>query len=152
MDDDLVARRRADYLLHTELLSALPGGASVIAKYEDGTSFHDATLEDLKLSMRGKSLIRIANPYPTIFDGGRLIVTFEIGRVVDANLDLFGENILFSLLLRRPPARPDRRNWLTRTVAEGDIEFDFEPTCGLGGFLIGRDVSVRCSRDRRADA
>ena len=150
MDDDLEAKRRADYAAHAELLAGLPGGPSLIAQYEHGTSFHDATLLDISLSMRGKSLVVIEDPYPTILEPGRLLVTFEIGMVIDASLDLFNQNILFGLKLRRPTDRPDRRNYLPRAVADSDIEFEFEPTCGVYGFIIGRDVSVRWTKVEQA--
>ena len=69
---------------------------------------------------------------------------------VDANLDLFGENILFGLLLRRPTTRADRQPYLTRAIEAGDIEFVFEPTCGLSGFVVGRGVRVSWTTDRGA--
>jgi hypothetical protein len=150
VDEELEAKRRADYANHAELLTGLPGGASLIAQYEHRTSFHDAIALDVSLSMRGKSLVTIEDLYPTIFEPGRLLVTFEIGKVIDANLDLFGENILFALLLRRPTPRPDRHGWLTRTSVDGDIEFGFEATCGLQGFIVARDVSVRWTKVTQA--
>ena len=100
--------------------------------------------------MSRKSLIKLSNPYPTIFDAGRLVVTFEIDEVIDASLDLFGNNILFGLLLRRPTVRGDRQPYLTRKIDAGDIEFEFEPTCGLSGFVVGRGVCVKWAKSRRA--
>ena len=150
VSDDLAAARRAEYLTHCQILAELPGAASLIAQYEHPPSFHDSTLEEINLSMGGTSILRLANPHPTIFDSGRLFVTFEIQKVIDLNLDFYGENILFGLLLRPPIVRGDRSNNFTRPLVEGDIEFQFEPTCGVGGYLIGREVSVRWTKNRRA--
>lgn len=140
----------AAFAVHRELLEGLPGGASLLAEYEDVPDFHDATIEDVALSLRGKSLIRLANPYPTIFDAGRLLVTFEIDTVIDASLNFFGDNILFGLRLRPPMDGFDRRGHLSRPIEPGDIEIGFEATAGLSGFVVGRGVSVRWSKDRRA--
>ena len=152
MDEDLAAAQRAEYAVHSAILTGLPGAASLIASYDGVPSFHDATVEDVNLSMRGKSSIRIGNPYPTIYDRSRLLVTFEIGQVIDANLDSFGQNILFSLMLRHPVRRPERQNYRTREILEGDVEFDFDATCGISGFVVGRNLSVRWTKDRRAGA
>lgn len=150
MSHDLEDRLRKDYAVHSEILASLPGSASLLAQYEHLPDFHDAVAKDVSLSTSGKSLIRLANPYPTIFDAGYLLVTFEIDKVIDANLDFFGGNILFGLMLRRPAARPDRQPYLTRPIEAGDIEFEFEPTCGLSGFVVGRGVRVSWTKDRRA--
>lgn len=150
MDQDIEEKLRKDYAVHGEILASLPGSASLIAQYEHLPSFHDATVEDVSLSMNRKSLIKLANPFPTFFDGGRLIVTFEIDQVIDAYLDLFGNNILFALFLRRPAARIDRDPYRTRRIDAGDIEFEFESTCGLSGFVVGRGVRVSWTKNLRA--
>jgi hypothetical protein len=150
VDHDNEEKPGRDYSVHSEILASLPGSASLLAQYEHLPTFHDAVAEDVSLSRIGKSLIRLATPYPTIFDAGRLLVTFEIDKVVDANLDLFGENILFGLLLRRPTIRADRQPYLTHAIETGDIEFVFEPTCGLSGFVVGRGVRVTWTKDRGA--
>lgn len=148
-NDEIIAGRKQEYEAHAALFAHLPGAEGLIAA-NDGwaPTFHDATIEEIKLLSRGQSILQIRNPFPDIFSGGRAIVTFTFGEVVDLELSHFirDTNILFRVLLRPAMQRPDRRGY-HRALRPDDIEIELEPTAGLGGYLVCADVSVSWALD-----
>jgi len=107
-------------------------------------------VETIQLSGRHTSTVRIATPYPDTFSRGRVIVAFAIDEVIDADLDHFGkQNILLYLRLRPATERPERRNYHSK-IEPGDLEFAFESSVGLDGFLVARGASVTWTKDRLA--
>jgi hypothetical protein len=150
--EQVLARRQGEYEAHAALFSGLPGAAPLVAAYDGrAPSFHDAELLDLQLSTAaGKSRLRISNPYPTIFDRGRLIVTLTLGEVVDVDLQYFGRtNILFRLRVLPATQRPERAGY-HRKLLDTDLEIELESSVGASGFIICSGVAVSWRKDRRA--
>jgi hypothetical protein len=129
--------------LHAQLLSALPGGASLISQM-DGyvTEFHDAMMRTICLSTSGTSYVEFVIWTSNYGKDNDLVVTFDIGQILDMNLDFFRGNIMYEVHLGRPVARPERKGYLD-SFADGDLEFRLQSSFGIDGFLVARGVSVR---------
>lgn len=156
MIDDLDAARarwRAAYEVHNATLVTVPGADTLIALYDGRVpSFHDADILSVQLTTQGGSALRLALPYPTLFDRGRVIVNFEMGRILDADLDFFGtQNVVGDLFVRPAQDRPDRRNHIHK-LKPGDLEIEIDPSVGLGGIIVCRGLSLTWSKDRLARA
>ncbi|MDR3471177.1 MAG: hypothetical protein P4M09_05765 [Devosia sp.] len=150
--EQALVRRQGEYEAHAALFSGLPGAASLVAAYDGwAPSFHDAELLDLQLSAAvDKSRLRISNPYPTIFDRGRLIVTLTLGEVVDVDLQHFlRTNILSRLRVLPATQRPERAGH-HRKLLETDLELELESSVGASRFIICSGVAVSWRKDRRA--
>jgi hypothetical protein len=143
-DEEVLARRRREYEAHAVLLSGLPGADSLVAAYDGfAPSFHDATVEELRLSTAlNGTAIRMAIAHPDIFGEGRVIVTLAIGEVVDVDLDHFGrQNILYRLLLRPAVERPERWGY-HRPLRADDLELELEASVGVSGYIVCAHLSV----------
>lgn len=150
-DDELRRLRQADYELHCKTFAALPGADSLIQVYGEVPTFHDAEVEEVRLSKKGASSIQVSNLFPDIFSKGHVFVTLTIAKVIDIELQGFSpQNVLFALRVRPAPRRPEREHYYPRKLASDDLEIELEPTYGIGGRLVCQGVSITWTKDRAA--
>jgi Immunity protein 50 len=126
------------------------GGADLIRWFGEVPSFHDAEILSLHLRRKGPSVLRLhawINTREVGQDGylvldRHAVVTFTLSEVMDLQLDNFSiQNVIFGLVLRRAPNRPERRGYLTDPRPQ-DIEMELQPCYGLSGLIRAREVSV----------
>lgn len=136
---------------HVAIFAALPGAGALIEQYGRVPSFHDGEVEMIHLEAKGVSTIRVSIGFPDIFGGGGAVaVTLTIAEILDViGLEGFSpQNVLYDLWLRPATVRSDRQPHQWRSVQEGDIEIELEPTYGIGGIIIGRGLEVEWSKGR----
>jgi len=112
-------------------------------------TFRDAEILSLHLRRKGQSVLRVhgwistgavGQDGYTVLDR-HAIVTYTLTDVMDLQLDGFSiQNVIFGLILRRAPDRPERRGYLALDPLPQDIEL--EPCYGLSGLIRVRSVSV----------
>lgn len=71
------------------------------------------------------------------------VVTLALQGIMDLQLDGFSrQNVIFGLLLRRAPERPERRRCLAADPLPEDIEIELVPCYGLDGHIRARSVAI----------
>ncbi|POR52407.1 immunity 50 family protein [Bosea psychrotolerans] len=129
----------------------VPGGPELLRWFGEVPSFHDAEILSLHLRRKGQSVLRVHNWLyrgalgpDGLFVGDRhAIVTFAFDGVMDLQFCGFSiQNVIFGLILRRAPDRPERRGYLALDPSPEDIEVELEPSYGLSGLIRARSVSI----------
>ena len=112
-----------------------------------GASLYAAqTAENRRIDLSGRHLRNYHNgkrirTLPECVLDRHAIVTYTLTDVMDLQLDGFSiQNVIFGLILRRAPDRPERRGYLALDPLPQDIEL--EPCYGLSGLIRVRSVSV----------
>ena len=127
------------------------GGAELLRWFGRVPSFHDAEILSFDLRRTGQSALRLHGWIMTdkVGEDGfivldrHVIVTFAIEGIMDLRLEGFSaQNVIFGLILRRAPDRPERRNYLTLSPSPQDIEIELEPCYGLDGLIRARSVAI----------
>ena len=129
----------------------VPGGAELLRYFGQVPSFHDAEILSLQLHRKGPSALHLhswVNTGAVGRDGSYVldrhaIVTFTFEGIMDLQLDGFSkQNVIFGLVLRRAPDRPNRRAYLSLDPMPQDIEIELEPCYGLDGRIRARSVAI----------
>jgi hypothetical protein len=153
-EEEIDANRHAAaelYELHARTFATLEGAASLVGLYGDTPSFHDGEITDLNLRRKGESKLRVRIPFPDIYGHGSVFVTFEIGQVLDVSLEGFSpQNVIFSLNVMPNPPNAEREAHYGIMREQNDVKIELEPTWGVGGHLICRDVKVAWTMDHIA--
>ena len=135
----------------TGIYDAVPGGPELLRWFGQTPTFHDAEILSLELRRKGQSFLRLhgwintgqVGPDRFFVLDRHAIVTFALEGVMDMRLDGFSrQNVIYGLILRRAPDRPERRNTLSLKPLPEDIEIELEPCYGLEGFIRARSVSI----------
>lgn len=135
-----------DWRTDPDLFASLPGGAALIEWFGFVPSFHDATVEGLKISEGASTLrlkaFRMTNQVDAagyhVLDKHAL-VTIGLSRVSGISLTGNASSIISELRIRRLTA--DASDWLSCGGPKaGDFEIDFASSYGLYGRLYGRDL------------
>jgi hypothetical protein len=133
------------------IYDALPGGAELVRWFGQVPTFHDGEILSLHLQRKGQSVLRVHGWINTGAVGQNgyyildrhAIVTFTLTDVMDLQLDGFSiQNVIFGLVLRRAPDRPERQGYLALSPLPQDIEIEIEPCCGLSGLIRVRSISI----------
>jgi hypothetical protein len=136
---------------YTTIYGDVPGGADLVSWFGEVPTFHDAEILSLDLRRDAQSTLRLhgwINTGSVGQDGyyvldRHAIVTFTLTDVMDLQLDGFSiQNVIFGLVLRRAPNRPERRGYLALDPLPQDIELELEPCYGLSGLIRARSVSI----------
>jgi hypothetical protein len=135
--------RQYDEVTQQQVLLAATGGQALIDRLGYVPSFHDYAVVRLDISADGPSTLLL---WIKRAEDGRereVRVRFTIAEVVDLQLEYFGgANILHDLNLYPAPPRAERAPWVTRHIAETDVEIEFSPTAGLSGWIRCRGICV----------
>jgi hypothetical protein len=151
MDEKTRQRFRADYELHSDTFAGLKGADSLIEQYGNVPDFHDSEVQDLHLSLKFASTVRISNLFPDIYSRGRIFVTLTIDEILDIDLDGFSpQNVLGGLRVRPVTSRPDRERFYPRKRTDGDLEIELDAIYGIGGVIVCRGVRIGWTKDRIA--
>lgn len=133
------------------IYNEVPGGAELLRWFGQVPSFHDAEILGLDLRRKGQSTLRLHGWVATdkvskdgfIVLDRHAIVTFTLDGIMDLQLDGFSiQNVVYGLILRRAPARPERRGCLALDPRPQDIEIELEPCYGLNGLIRARSVGI----------
>jgi len=134
----------------------VPGGPELVRWFGKVPSFHDGEIVSLHLNRGAPSLlkVRVWNMTDRVDAKGYIVlerhavVTFVLDGIMDLCLEHFGtQNVIYGLMLRRAPERPERRGHLTLIPHPDDIEIELEPCFGLNGFIRARSVSISFEPD-----
>jgi hypothetical protein len=129
----------------------VPGGADLVRWFGQVPTFHDGEILGLHLRRKGQSVVRLHGWINTGAVGQNgsyvldrhAVVSFALTEVMDLQLDGFSiQNVIFGLVLRRAPDRPERRGYLALDPLPQDIEIELEPCYGLSGLIRARAVSI----------
>jgi hypothetical protein len=132
----------------TSIYEEVPGGTDLVRWFGQVPSFHDAEILSLHLHRKGPSVLRLHGWINTgeVGQSGyfvldrHAVVTFTLSEVMDLQLDDFSnQNVIFGLILRRAPNRPERGLLDPRPQ---DIEIELKPCYGLSGLIRARAVSI----------
>ena len=135
----------------TGIYHAVPGGPELLQWFDGTPTFHDAEILSLDLRRKGQSLLRLhgwintgrVGPDRFFVLDRHAIETFALDGVMDMRLDGFSrQNVIYGLVLRRAPDRPERSNTLSLKPLPDDVELELEPCYGLEGFIRARSVSI----------
>ena len=125
------------------------GGSELVRWFGQVPTFHDAEVLSLHLCRIGQSAMRVHGWIVTVGHDGRVrlnrhaVVSFALEGIMDLQLEGFSvQNVLGGLVLRRAPARPERRNYLSLKPLPEDIEIELEHCYGLSGLIRARSVAI----------
>lgn len=136
---------------HATIYETVPGGPELVSWFGEVPTFHDAEILSFDLRRNAPSALRVHGWTTTnaIGPGGNYVldrhavVTFTLTDVMDLQLEGFSiQNVIFGLVLRRAPERPERRGYLALGPLPQDIELELEPCYGLSGLIRARSVSI----------
>jgi hypothetical protein len=133
------------------IYAGISGGSDLISWFGHTPSFHDAEIVSFNLNRRSASTLVLHTWNTTREVDGRgyfvldkhAVVTFLLEEILDLELGGFShQNVVFGLVLRRAPDRPDRSPFYFRDGSADDFEIELEPCFGLSGRIRCRRVSV----------
>jgi hypothetical protein len=133
------------------IYASIPGGSDLIAWFGHAPSFHDAEIVSFDLNRRSASklVLHAWNMTSEVDNRGyfvldrHAVVTFVLEDILDLELDGFShQNVVFGLVLRRAPDRPDRSPFYWKDGSPDDFEIELEHCFGLSGKLRCCRVSV----------
>lgn len=137
-----------DWEVHTRTLTSLPGAEPLVRKYGEVPDFHESMVKELCLTSKSAKLI-VSNLYPDIFSSGHILVTFSIGDLIGIDLSEFSLRSDLSALRIRPAS--DRwKHFYPADQKIGCLEIELIPSFGEGGIIVGRNIEITWTMDRRA--
>lgn len=147
----------ADWRTDPDIFASLPGGAALIEWFGFVPTFHDATLEGLKITEGAVTLRLKAFRMTRDVDAAgyyvldrHAVVTLSLSGVSGISITGNASSIISELRIRRLSANAS--GWKSCGGPEaGDFEIDFTSSYGLYGQLFARDLALAFTPMATAD-
>ena len=145
----------------TSIYLDIPGGREIVEWFGIAPTFHDAEIVSLDLRRRAASRLRLhywrrsreVDEHGHYVLDRHAVITFILQDILDLQLDGFSpQNVVFGLILKRAPPRPDRKHFCAFDPSPNDYELELEPCYGLNGLIRCRKVSVELTLGKPEDA
>jgi hypothetical protein len=144
---DVISERKPDpaYDAHCAIFAGLPGGDRLIEWYGYAPDFHDCEVRKLEVRSNGSSQLDLLfwryGERAELME--RHLLQITIGTILDLSLNGFAvPNIMNQVRFKAPVVRAERLPYYPYDPKPGDVEIEFEPTIGIDGFILGRNLSL----------